>query len=217
MHKVFEDYLKQFKDAATFSQQDLFGKSKVAPILPGFEVLEKLFEKNWINEWYGSKKDIELYKKQGREMLHKFYSECQTNVPKPKYIEQSFILFLDKFRLVGRIDRADETANGLIIYDYKTGKAPSRTEKRDIDQLYIYQMAAQEHLKEKVVGLKYWYLKEKQDQFLEEELASGEEIGKLKEELLSLMNRVVDTIKYDKFKEEHESAKEHKCDFENLE
>ena len=118
---------------------------------------------------------------------------------------------------MGRIDRADETKDGLIIYDYKTGKAPSRTEKRDIDQLYIYQWAAQEHLKEKVVGLKYWYLKEKDNQFLDEELASDEDIAKLKAELLSIMNRVVETIKYDRFKEEHKRAKEHKCDFEYLE
>ncbi|HYV33688.1 MAG TPA: ATP-dependent DNA helicase, partial [Candidatus Limnocylindria bacterium] len=217
MHKVFEDYLKQFKDASTFSQADLFGKSKIAPALPGFEVLEKLYEKNWIDEWYESKAERERYKKEGKEMLKRFYDECKINIPKPKYIEQSFILFLEKFRLVGRIDRIDESDNGLIIYDYKTGKMPSRTEKRDIEQLYIYQMAAQEYLKEKVTLLKYWYIKEKTNPFLEEELASANDIIKLKEELLGLMNRVVETIKYDRFKEEHQQAKDHKCDFETLE
>ncbi len=217
MHKVFEEYLQKFKDLSTFSQQDLFGKSKVKPELPKFEVLEQLYEKNFIDEWYQNKKQRAEYVKLGQEMLHKFYDECLKTPPKPKYIEQSFILFLDKFRLVGRIDRADEQDGGLVIYDYKTGKAPNRSEKRDLDQLYIYQWAAQEYLKEKVSGLKYWYLKEPVNQFLEEDLASEKDIIKLKQELLTIMNRVVETIKYDRFKEEHKKAKEHKCEFEDLE
>ncbi len=217
MHKVFEDYLKQFQEASNFSQPDLFGKSKTVPTLPKFEILERIYEQSWIDEWYTSKKERELYRKQGKDMLQQFYNECITNLPKPKFIEQSFILFLEKFRLVGRIDRADQSREGIIIYDYKTGKAPSRTEKRDIDQLYIYQWAAQEYLNEKVVGLKYWYLKEKQDYFLEEELATQEELEKLKNELLSIMHRIVDTIKFDRFKEAHKHSKDHKCDFEYLE
>lgn len=217
MHKVFEEYLQKYKDLSTFSQQDLFGNSKLEPKLPKFEILEQLYEKNFIDEWYQNKKQRTEYQKQGQEMLKKFYDECLKTPPKPKYIEQSFILFLDKFRLVGRIDRADEQDNGLIIYDYKTGKAPKKSEKRDLDQLYIYQWAAQEYLKEKVSALKYWYLKETDDQFFPEELASDEDIVKLKQELLTIMNRVVETVKYDNFKEEHKKAKEHKCEFEDLE
>ena len=150
-------------------------------------------------------------------MLKQFYDECELNMPKPKYIEQSFILFLDKFRLVGRIDRADLTDGGLLIYDYKTGKLPKKSEKKDIDQLYIYQWAAQEYLKEKVVGLKYWYLQETVQPFLEETPATAEDIIKLKQELLDLMNRVVQTVKFDSFSEEHKKTKDHKCEFEVLE
>jgi DNA helicase-2/ATP-dependent DNA helicase PcrA len=217
IHKVFEDYLKLYKEASTFSQPDLFGKSKKTADLPPFEVLEKLYEKNWIEEWYENKQEREQYFKQGKDMLKEFYAECKTNLPKPKYIEQSFILFLGKYRLVGRIDRADETNGGLIIYDYKTGKAPKRSEKKDIDQLYIYQWAAQEYLKEKVVGLKYWYLKEKADPFIIEELATNLDVEKLKEELLQIMNRLVETIKYNQFEEEHKNSKDHNCAFEKLE
>jgi DNA helicase-2/ATP-dependent DNA helicase PcrA len=217
VHKVFEDYLKLFAEQTKFSQQDLFGQSKKTPELPKFEVLEKLYEKNWVDEWYESKKEKELFFKQGKEMLKKFYEESFQNMPKPKYIEQSFFLFLGEYKLVGRIDRADETPEGLVIYDYKTGKAPKRTEKRDIDQLYIYQWAAEEYLKEKVSGLKYWFLRENKDQFITEELANEQEISELKQGLLNLMERITQTIKYDLFKEEHKKTKEHKCDFINLE
>ncbi len=217
VHKVFEDYLKLFIEQTKFSQQDLFGQSKKAPKLPEFEVLEKLYEKNWVDEWYDSKKEKELFFKQGKEMLKKFYEQSLQNLPRPKYIEQSFFLFLGEYKLVGRIDRADETPEGLVIYDYKTGKAPKRTEKRDIDQLYIYQWAAEEYLKEKVSGLKYWFLRETKDQFITEELANKEEISELKQGLLSLMERITKTIKHDSFKDEHKKSKEHKCDFKNLE
>lgn len=217
IHKVFEEYLRQFRDAGTFAQQDLFGKSKTVPALPCFEVLEKLYEKNWIDEWYQTKKQKEDYFTRGKQMLKQFYDECQANKPAPKYIEQSFNLFLDKFRLVGRIDRADKTPQGLVIYDYKTGRLPKKSEKKDIDQLYIYQWAAQEYLKEKVIDLRYWYLQEKHKQFLTEELASAEDVVKLKHELLELMHRVVETIKFDRFKEEHKKTREHKCEFEDLE
>ncbi len=216
IHKVFEEYLREFKDSTTFAQQDLFGKSKTVPVLPSFESLEKLYEKNWVDEWYQTKKQKEDYFKQGKQMLKQFYDECVANMPRPKYIEQSFILFLDKFRLVGRIDRADLNDQGLIIYDYKTGKLPKKSGKKDIDQLYIYQWAAQKYLKEKVVGLKYWYLQEKQKLFLEEELATPDDVIKLKQELLELMRLVVETIKFDRFKEEHKKVAEHKCEFENL-
>jgi DNA helicase-2/ATP-dependent DNA helicase PcrA len=217
VHKVFEEYLKLFISETKFSQQDLFGQSKKAPALPKFEVLEKLYEKNWVDEWYPSKKEKELFYKQGKEMLKKFYDLSQHNLPKPKYIEQSFFLFLGDYKLVGRIDRADEAPEGLIIYDYKTGKKPRKSEKRDIDQLYIYQWAAQEYLKEKVSGLKYWFLRENEEQFLTEELADSEKINELKKELLSLMDKITKTIKFDLFKEEHEKCKDHNCEFEYLE
>lgn len=216
IHKVLEEYLLQFKDSNIFSQQDLFGKNKKTPILPDFKILEKLYEKNFIDEWYENKNQKAEYYKLGINMLRHFYQESQINLPKPKYIEQSFVLFFDKFRLVGRIDRADSQDDGLIIYDYKTGKTPNRSEKKDLDQLYIYQIAAQEYLKEKVIALKYWYLKEKENFFIEEKLATEKEISKLKQELLGLMNRVVETIKFDKFKEEHKNSKNHFCEFENL-
>ena len=216
VHKVFEEYLKIFKYSAEFSQQDLFGKSKQAVSLPEFSVLEKLYQKNWIEEWYKDKKQRDQYYVQGLEMLKKFYDYSLRALPSPRYIEQSFILFIEKYRLVGRIDRADSTPDGLLIYDYKTGKLPKKTEKRDLDQLYIYQWAAQEHLKEKVGGLKYWYLNSA-EQFLEEPLASPEELIKLKSELHNLMDKIVETVRYDRFAEEHARAKDHACDFAQLE
>jgi RecB family exonuclease len=114
---------------------------------------------------------------------------------------------------VGKIDRADETVNGLEILDYKTGKVPKS--KKDLDQLYVYQMAAQEHLGEKVSGLKYWYLQE--NQFVNEDLATPEELIELKAKLLGIIEKIVYVVKHDLILEEHKKLKNHDCEFIHFE
>lgn len=215
IHKVFEEYLKYFQNLNSFDQQDLFGKSKKAQILPEFKLLETFYHKYWLDEWYPSKTEKERYKKKGAEMLKEFYNECEKKMPNPKFIEKSFFIPLDNFKFTGKIDRADSAENGVVIYDYKTGRRPKKTDKKDLDQLYIYQWAAQEYFKEKVVGLKYWYLQE--PAFVEEELAEPKKIEALKEGLLEAMKKIVHTTKFDLFYEEDLKIPSHDCEFRNLE
>jgi hypothetical protein len=193
----------------------LFGKSKEAPKLPDLTLLEELYKKYWVDEWYKSKVEKEKYRKKGNGMLLTFYEECKKNLPTPKFIEKSFYIPLGKFKFTGKIDRADFTKDGLTILDYKTGKTPKKTDKKDLDQLYIYQWAAQEFLEEKVVGLKYWYLQE--PAFVEEELAKPEKIESLKEGLLEAMEKIVHTTKFDLFYEEDLKIANHDCEFRHLE
>jgi DNA helicase-2/ATP-dependent DNA helicase PcrA len=211
MHKVFEEYLKLYKNQQQISQADLFGK-QAARMLPGLKTLEELYAKNWIDDWYENKLQKDEYRKLGRQMLQTFYESIETQKPKPKYIEQFFKLPLGDYTFVGKIDRADETTAGLEILDYKTGKAPKSS--KDLDQLYIYQWVVQDFLKEKVIGLKYWYLQD--NQLLSEEPANQEEIAKLKAKLLKLIEEIVDATKYDKFRELHKNSPKHKCDFTNF-
>jgi DNA helicase-2/ATP-dependent DNA helicase PcrA len=215
IHKVFEEYLKYFQNLNKFDQQDLFGKSKQSPVLPKYEMLEEYYKKYWVDEWYTNKTEKEKYKKRGREMLLTFYKECETYIPKPLFVEKSFFIPLGKYKFTGKIDRADQEQNGVVIYDYKTGKKPKKTDKKDIDQLYIYQWAMEEYFQKKVVGLKYWYLQEQG--FAEEELASPEKIEKLKQELLETMEKIVHTTKYDLFKELDLKKQGHECKFRHLE
>jgi hypothetical protein len=46
MHKVFEDYLKEWKNRLANLGLDLFGE-KVTPALPDFEYLQQLYQENW--------------------------------------------------------------------------------------------------------------------------------------------------------------------------
>ncbi len=214
IHKVFEEFLKLYKKNREARQTDLFGKIPAKNPLPESKILEELYEKHWLDNWYPNKQEKAKYKKIGTKMLSVFYEDLKASQPNAKYIETFFKLKLGPYDFVGKIDRADQLKNGLSIIDYKTGKTPKS--KGDIDQLYVYQWAAQEFLGEKVAWLKYWYLQD--NHYATENLASEKEISTLKDRLLKIIEKIIDTIKYDKFKELHEkSTKKHECEFENLE
>lgn len=151
----------------------------------------------------------------GKKLLTTFYDSVSQQPFHPKYIEQFFKLRLKSYTFVGKIDRADARASGIAIFDYKTGKQPKKNDKKDLDQLHIYQWAAQEFLKETVVGLTYWFLQD--NAFVEEPVAAADKISALKENLLTRIERIVYVTQYDLFKEEHKKSRDHNCEFEHLE
>ena len=123
---------------------------------------------------------------------------------------------MGNYKFTGKIDRADLINGALEIIDYKTSeKIPKKNDKDGLDQLYVYQWAAQEFLGEKVTALKYWYLNE--SKFLPEKIASGAEIEELKQRLLKNIQNIVETVKYDSFMEAHGNSKDHNCEFMKLE
>ncbi len=217
IHLTFEQFLKDYLKRLNSKQQDLFGNTPGKIEIGSREFLEQLYHQNWIDEWYQSKSQKEMYRKRGLKMLRTFYDYASQNIPAPKFIEQSFNMKIDKYFFNGKIDRADLLQDGrIMILDYKTSeKVPKKTDKDDLDQLYIYQWAAQEHLNEKVGGLAYWYLDE--NKFVQEEVAPEEKIAKLKNDLLETIEKIIYTIKYDLFKQEHDKLHDHHCEFENLE
>ena len=175
--------------------------------------MEDFYQKYWIDDWYESKQQKEAFRTKGKKLLKLFYDETIRTKPAPKYIEQSFQMELgrEKFRFVGKIDRADHSGGGLSIIDYKTGAAPATGKPGDLDQLRVYQWAAQDFLKEQVQSMCYWYLDG--NQIREIQVADSKEIEALKETLLETIHKILHTIKYDLFAEEHDKTKRHACNF----
>ena len=214
MH-IFELFLKDFQSRQNQNQGDLFNKNAKLDKIGGFKFLEQLYQKNWIDEWYKNKKQKEEYRKKGHELLKTFYEHLSLNAPSPKYLEKSFFLPLGDYKFTGKIDRADVTDGSLTIIDYKTSeKIPTKNDKDNLDQLRVYQWAAEEFLGERVTDLCYWYLSD--NKFLREQTASKEEILELKSRLLESIERIVEAVKYDSFAELHQHSKDHNCDFEKL-
>jgi DNA helicase-2/ATP-dependent DNA helicase PcrA len=82
-----------------------------------------------------------------RDAVVRFRSvELASGIAPPSAVEERFSFQLDGDRVIGRFDRVDETAEGTVITDYKSGgdvrdTARARQKARDSLQLATYAMA----------------------------------------------------------------------------
>lgn len=197
MHATLHDFLKLANEGALKNQSNLFDPAagkKIKTHLPAFGSLNDIYERNWIDEWYESKKQKEDYHKLGKEIIREFYGEFEKNQPKILKIgkdlalEMPFNLKVGEHTLFGVIDRIDEKEDGTVsIFDYKTGDAKEKLDYGDKEQLLIYQIAAEEIFKLKPKELVYIYLnKNKKAAFL----GSEKEIKELKEKIIAEIGEI---------------------------
>ena len=88
----------------------------------------------------------DLYYEQGVLQLQDFLVGFRrAPAPKVLHTEEFFDVKVGDIKVVGRIDRIDETpGGGVVITDYKTGKAQSQEDSDESLQLSIYALAARE-------------------------------------------------------------------------
>ncbi len=159
-----------------------------------FNHLIKIYQKEWLDDWYESKTQKQAYFEQGKKSLKKFYENFIKTKPQLLLIsgqpalEQGFSIKIGGHTLIGKIDRLDQVPGGAELIDYKTGSAKEKLRSEDKKQLLIYQMAAKEALGVNPKKLTYYYLDEgKSISFLgsdkdikEEKERIIEEIGQIK-------------------------------------
>jgi len=120
-----------------------FYQRAIAGQKPTKDDLLKILEENWNPLGYSSKTQEERFKKKGEKILSEFFDKSYDHKKLPKTMEQVFsIKIAPNFKVGGKIDRIDETKDGIEIIDYKTGRAP---EKKDIEkdlQLTVYALVA---------------------------------------------------------------------------
>jgi DNA helicase-2/ATP-dependent DNA helicase PcrA len=217
IHAVLEKYLEAYKQSIETSKLGIQTTAKT-PNLPPQTLLKELYKTYWLDDWYKSKEQKQQYKARGETILKTFYQSLKANPPTPKLLEQPFSLKLgdeQQYLFNGKIDRADETEQGLIVIDYKTSeKVPSRTDIGDINQLRIYQWACEEFFHEKVAGLQYWYLVP--NETVTVKLASPQELEQLKQNLTETIEQIRDAVKFDRFAELHQKTKQHDCSYLDL-
>jgi DNA helicase-2/ATP-dependent DNA helicase PcrA len=110
----------------------------------GLDEMLTMYEKLWVPIGYTSASHQERMKKEGKEMLARFYEKFHPPQSSIGSLEKLFKIRIDNDVFVtGKIDRVDVKENGSIeIIDYKTGKKPNEKELQKSLQLSIYALAA---------------------------------------------------------------------------
>ena len=128
--------------------------------LASFDLMKELYEKHWISVGYESKAHELERKKQGLEVLHRFYEENSHPWVLPAFIEKNFNLKIGDYMLMGRIDRIDRMDDGSYeVIDYKTGKSRALDKEKKF-QLYIYALACRDVLHIPATKLSLYYLED---------------------------------------------------------
>lgn len=194
IHRTLEQFFSLVQERAKHEQKDLFSAKKVAGSRPQVKVkleeLMEIYEHAWIDDWFDSKNHEQMYKRNGRESLKRFYDLIKDDMPIPKYLEKKFRLKFGDYTVIGVIDRVDEVKKGEIeIVDYKTGKSKDAKKlyPEDKEQLLIYQMAVNQVFEEKPVLLSYYYLEgNKKVSFI----GSQAELKKTEEKIIKTMEEI---------------------------
>lgn len=152
--------LKEFYDILTMYKEGLRGVAEE----PSKDDLLQIFNRKWKGEGYESRKQELDRKKAGEQMLSNYFDKYFSTDENPVLLEHSFRVNFDDFWLRGVIDRVDETEDGLVIIDYKTGRAPKddRSLLKDL-QIPIYVAAIEKLHKKNVVASRFLYLEESKE------------------------------------------------------
>jgi DNA helicase II / ATP-dependent DNA helicase PcrA len=209
MHATLKRFIDHFKTAIDSKQGDLFNdqgaqnnkRSSSAPLsgtsadksFPDLKELLKIYEEEWIDDWYESDKHKEEYRSKGKQILKDFHAKIKQDPPSVYYLEQGFNLKIHDpksnkvYSFFGVIDRVDKVNDEEVeIIDYKTGAVKSE-KYVDKDQLFIYQIAAVEALKLKPKKLTFYYLNENKPVSF---LGSDEDLEKMKKKILDFAEKV---------------------------
>ena len=110
------------------------------------EDLIQLFRDDLAQSGIQDRYQHELYETQGVQQLKDFLAAFRRNpVANVLHTEEFFDVKVGDVNLVGRIDRIDQAADGgVVITDYKTGRAQSQEDADESLQLSIYALAARE-------------------------------------------------------------------------
>jgi len=202
MHNTLHDFLKLMNEDKKPEQENLFGEKPIKKTNKrdkGFVQLEKLYEKNWIDEWYADQNQKDDYYKLGKEIIKEFYKKFEKEPPRilkvnnQVALEMPFNLKIGEHTLYGVIDRIDEGKDGVVIIDYKTGRSKDKLDFEAKEQLLIYQIAAEEVLHLKPKQLAYYYLEDgKLASFLGSEKDIAAQKAKITDEIEKIRNSQFD-------------------------
>ncbi len=181
---------------------------------PSEKEMVELYEKNWVRGGYDSKKHEGLRKKQGEEILRKYYQNIYSKDERILNLEENFTVHTAEYSFGGKVDRIDlvEEISGVKqvrIVDYKTGKVKKEAEIKNDLQLPLYAIFVEQKLGYKVIGARYI--------FLEEGVCIDVDLSeKRREKSRERMVELVSKIQSKEFTADPDSFKCSMCDYKSV-
>lgn len=196
LHLTLQAFYERVKELNSAQQSSLFSASDTTAVtgikVPSLDELLQTYEAKFINDWYESAKQRDLYLAQGRNILRTFYKAQEGNWTIPLALEDSFKIQIGGAVLKGKIDRIDQAPDGsLHIIDYKTGQPKEKLQTDDKDQLLIYQIATETLPKYRNLGptkeLTFYYLNTAQPISFQ---AKAEDLDHLRDKITSTVDKI---------------------------
>lgn len=98
-------------------------------------------------------------------------TQDEFNTPRHRLLTEEWLVRKwDPLEIVGKADRLQLTSEGIDVIDYKTGTVPTRQEIKDgyAPQLPLLALLAQNNLKQRILKLAYWDLKNQEIRTIED-------------------------------------------------
>jgi len=107
------------------------------------EKLLEIWHQSFVFNTFPTQFEADFARKRGEELMRQFFL-WWSQVPRSVVaVEKSFSLAIDGVTIAGRLDRIEQTEQGVRIVDYKT-TAPCTQEEADADlQLSLYALASE--------------------------------------------------------------------------
>jgi len=189
MHQTLQAFFHLIGERSGKAQATLFAApqeknsgTKKKPLV-SWDELNELYDNNFREEWYPSRRLLEQYRDEGRKALKMLYDSHDGQFQPTYAMEKDFRIHLEPYRLSGRIDRIDRVGGTdakpeVEIVDYKTGKPQDKLATDDRYQLMIYYAAASDPdvLNLDVKRLTYLYLNDNSSQSYEPKPEDAEKV-----------------------------------------
>ena len=106
------------------------------------QLFEHHLDVNWERKGYAGEGEETRYRERALATIRRYAAEEDdfTTAPRPRLLEFAVEQKIDDVVLRGRLDRMDDTDEGLVVIDYKTGKAPPAEQARGDEAFTMYAM-----------------------------------------------------------------------------
>jgi len=165
-----------------------FFQERMDGTYPDETALLRMLDDVWIDDWYAHAREQERAKEKARKELREFYNKHDGLWPDTQSVEKGFHLKFAGVTFKGSIDRIDLLPEGKVrIIDYKTGKPKDKLKPEDKEQLFLYQLAAQDVLNEQVAELAFVYLEDVSEQSF---IGGAEDFEKLEKSVSEVVGKI---------------------------